>query len=88
MNQVFAEVAWQLAERREDAMREIARSYLPRLLRWLADHPRALALAYRIRPKWRPTIVTGTDLGTTVAMVTDAERTRFVVTETFRHQRP
>lgn len=86
-DQMIAETAWKLAEQREQAMREIARSYLPRPLRWLVGRPRALAVAYRVRPRWRPTIVTGTDGGISVSMTTDAAGSRYVVTETFGHKR-
>lgn len=60
---------WDLAERREDTLREVVRERLPRPLRWASDHPRVLRVLYRLRPAWRPTIVYGHDLGITVGSV-------------------
>lgn len=51
------------AASREDVLREVARDELPRRLRRLVDHPRMLRIAYRLRPRWRPTIVVGYDFG-------------------------
>lgn len=51
------------AERVEAMVRDTARAGLPRGLRWLADRPRLLAVAYRVRPSWRPTVVCGFDPG-------------------------
>ena len=53
----------------EDFLREVARDELPRALRWLVEHPRLLAVAYRLLPHWRPTIVYGADGDLTVGMV-------------------
>jgi hypothetical protein len=62
-----------LAVQREEMARVLIESYLPRRLRRLADHPRALRLVYRIRPAWRPTVTVGADLGVTVAVVHSAD---------------
>lgn len=43
---------------RERAARTVAVSHLPRRLFWLVDHPRLLRLFYRLRPSWRPMVVT------------------------------
>ena len=43
-----------VAERRVRAVRAIVEDHLPRRLHWLIDRPRLLAIAYRIRPRWRP----------------------------------
>lgn len=46
----------------EAALREVARDALPRPLRRAVDHPRALAVLYRLRPSWRPEVAYGFDL--------------------------
>lgn len=42
------------ASKREDRVKEIARAFLPYHLGWLVEHPRLLALYYRMRPSKRP----------------------------------
>jgi hypothetical protein len=67
-----------LARQREEAVREIAAERLPRLLRFLVYHPKALKAAYRLWPRWRPTVRVGVD----VAMHRAGADTVFVVSET------
>lgn len=85
MDRAISEASWKLAEQREDVLREAAREYLPRPLRWAVDHPHVLRVLYRVRRSWRPRVY-GTDLGVTVAMV-QGEDGRMAVTETFRVER-
>lgn len=77
------QAVWDLARQREDALRGVARSYLPRPLKWAADHPRVLRWLYRLRRSWRPVVVTGTDLGVTVMAVRERSTDRIVITDTF-----
>lgn len=49
------------AARREQICVDVARSYLPRPLRWMVGRPRLLRIAYALRPSWRPTIYVGVD---------------------------
>lgn len=49
------------AGQRERLVERVARSWLPRPLRWLVRHPRALRVAYAVRPRWRPTVHVGVD---------------------------
>lgn len=78
--------SWELARQREDALREAAREYLPRPLRWAVNHPRILRVLYRLRRSWAPRIVYGFDLGTGVA-VTQRKDGSVIVTETFKVER-
>lgn len=48
---------------RERLVVKVARSYLPRGLRWLVRTPRLLAIVYKLRSSWRPTIYVGVDPG-------------------------
>lgn len=86
LNRAISETAWNLAAQREDALREVAREYLPRPLRWAVDHPRVLRVLYRVRRHWRPRVVTGTDGELTVGMVEGKDGTMYV-TEQFRVER-
>jgi hypothetical protein len=45
------------AERHEREVRTRVERWLPRPLRWLIDHPRALALYLRLPHRWRPVAV-------------------------------
>lgn len=45
----------------ERLARQVARTYLPRRLGWLVDHPRLLRIAYKLRPSWCPMIYYGID---------------------------
>jgi hypothetical protein len=76
------DAAWKLAAQREDVLREAARERLPRGLRWAVSKPRVLAVLYRLRGTWRPTISYGVDGGVTVACVQRADGTIAFV-ETF-----
>lgn len=78
--------AWELARRREDALREAAREYLPRPLRWSVDHPRILRRIYRFKRSWAPRIFYGADLGSAVAATQRKDGT-LIVGETFRIER-
>lgn len=59
--------------RREGALIDVARGYLPRPLRWAADRPRVLRVLYRVRPSWRPMIAFGVDGDITVAAIRRAD---------------
>lgn len=82
MNELFNRAMLDLARRREDAVREVAREYLPRVLRWAVDHPRVLRVLYRMRRSWSPRVVYGFDLGIGVAVTVRKDGT-MIVTETF-----
>jgi hypothetical protein len=45
-----------LTAERERTCRHLAERKLRPRLRWLVDHPRLLALVYRLAPSWRPTL--------------------------------
>jgi hypothetical protein len=47
---------WERCERTENALRAVAASYLPRPLRWTAQHPRLLDVAYKLRLSLKPTV--------------------------------
>lgn len=87
LDRAFNELMWKRAEAHEDALRDVARSYLPRALRWLVDHPRLLKAAYQLRRRWQPVVHVGADLDNTVAMVQHKDGTLIVLNETIATSR-
>lgn len=85
INAAINAACWDLARQREDAYRELARDHLPGRVRWLADHPRLLRIAYRLRRKWQPTVYIGADLGVSVAIARQRDGTMIVLSEAFAH---
>lgn len=69
----IAEYARAQAHTREELLREVAATYLPRWLRWAVRWPKVMAAIYRLRPNWRPTISWGVDGDITVGMVLRAD---------------
>lgn len=61
-----------LAADRERYARRLLERRLPRHLHWLIDRPRALKLAFRLWPRWRPTFtIVRLSVPTTAATATD-----------------
>ena len=70
-----------LASQRASESERVARSRLPRCLRWTTSHLRLLKLIYRVHPSWRPMFVSER---IDTSLEADGDMVTLTATETFR----